>query len=189
MKNAQNSDYTDRVIDHYCTKWGSDYDIFLWEKGPIEKLPFNFRVLEFAPRNGRDMWTYATAGMSYPEGSQPIELHIHSSQQDSNLIEILTAVVFYHNNTSSLGLNHTVNFGKPWQSNSKCKFGFISLPYLDGPDLEILHLGEFDIKFFWLIPVTEAEIRFKQKLGVNALEQLFETHGLNYLDPQRSSLV
>jgi len=65
------------------------------------------------------------------------------------------------------------------------------LPYLDGPSLEqckssrYLHL----IRFLWLIPITEAERKYKQAFGVEALEQNFSTSNFDYLDPKRPSVV
>jgi len=182
--------YQERIIDHYKRVWSNQSNPYFWDKGPIEKLPHDFRILEFPPTSNRQMWTYATCSMSQPEDKSPIELHIFSSVQDTSLVELLTTVVYYHRNTNSLDLNHTVNFGRPWQGESFCEYGFISLPYLDGPDLENLCLSDQgkQIKFYWLIPVTELEVKYKSKFGIAALEKKFD-EGLNYIDPLRQSLV
>jgi hypothetical protein len=62
--------------------------------------------------------------MSQPVDAMPIELHIFSSIKDESIIELFTSVAFYHRNTSMLGLNHTINFGRPWQNRSDCDHGF-----------------------------------------------------------------
>jgi hypothetical protein len=185
------SKYQDEIIDHYTKIWESEFNIYLWDKGPIEKLPYNYRVLEFAPNNTREMWIYATCCMSNPEDKIPIELHIFSSKQDVELVELLTIVTYYHHNTSQLNLNHTINFGKSWQNKSECKYGLISLPYLYGPNLENYYRSDCNktSKFYWLIPVTKKEVNFKKKFGVEALEQKFDIVQLNYLDPLRSSVI
>ena len=42
---------------------------------------------------------------------------------------------------------------------------------------------------FGRIPITEAELAFKKKHGLDALEQKWEAAGFNYLDPLRRSVV
>ena len=86
-------------------------------------------------------------------------------------------------------MGHSVNFGRPWIDGSQCDYGLISLPYLDGPDLEVLSLGSRTVKFYWLIPVTPSEVDFKKRLGLEALEVEFDRSGLDYVNPQRKSVI
>ena len=181
--------YQKEIIKHYIKNWQNEPQLRLWDRGSFEKLPADFRVLEFKPNDKRDMWTYATCCMSQPNDGNPIELHIFSSKQDVQIVELLTMVAYYHRNTSNVGLNHTVNFGKPWQENSLCTYGFISLPYLDGPELENFNFKRNHIvKFYWLIPIMKQEVDFKIKHGVEALEEKFD-NGFNYIDPLRNSVI
>jgi Suppressor of fused protein (SUFU) len=181
--------YFDKVFEHYKKCWNSEPNVYLWNKGPIQKLPFEFRVLEFPIFGSRNMWTYATCCMSDLSCANPIELHIFSPNRDEGLIELLTAITYYHWNTGNLNIDHTVNFGKPWKDGSKCEFGLISLPYLDGPALENLHLPDTTIKFYWLIPITKDEVEYKKKFGVESLEKIFDSSSFNYLDAGRRSVV
>lgn len=182
-------EYYNLILEHYRTQWRNEPRSYLWDKGPIEKLPSMFRVLEFGPSESRDMWTYATCGMSSLDKISPVELHIFSSKKDETIIELLTVITFYHHNTSILNLGHTVNFGKPWQDNSKCEFGLISLPYLDGPELENLVLPDRAVKCYWLVPITREEMEYKKRNGMEALEEQFEKTPFNYIDPNRKSVV
>lgn len=77
----------------------------------------------------------------------------------------------------------------PWYIGSECTFGFISLPYFNGSDLEVFNDDKNITNFYWLIPITEKERDFKKLNGVEALEDLFEKNNFNYLDPFRKSLV
>lgn len=179
--------YRDQVEQHYITQWGQNYNTYLWDKGPFYKVSPFFRVLQFLPNETHNMWTYATVCMSSHLEKKPIELHLFSNKQDNNLIELLTIVAYYHQNTHKIGLNDTVNFGKSWQDDSFCHYGYISLPYLDGPSLENLYLNEKQVKFYWLIPITPKELYYKMKYGVEKLEEMFEEKNLDYMDPNRSS--
>lgn len=182
--------YQNQIIKHYEEVWEVTANLYLWDKGPIEKLPYDFRILEFAPTKKRNMWTYATCCMSNPEDVYPLELHIFSSERDDTIIELLTSVAYYHRNTSQLGLHHTINFGRPWRNGAESNHGFISLPYLDGPHLEDMELNRNKIvKFYWLIPVTEKEVIFKIENGVAALERKFEQIDFDYINPKRRGLV
>ena len=189
-KGANN--YFDTIKDHYLSIWKKDPKIYLWEKGPIEKLNHDFKVLEFPPISQNRMWMYCTCCMSDLNDEHPIELHIFSKERDESIIELLTGVAYYHKSSNKIGLWHTINFGRGWQDNSMCEYGLISLPYIYGPILENLYLDRGKqkcIKFYWLVPVTKEEVNYKRDYGIEALEQLFEQQSLNYLDPHRNSVV
>lgn len=184
--------YRSQLISHYEQIWHNSAQIVNWTKGPISELEQDFCVLEFSPTENRDMWTYATCCMSKLTDLMPIELHIFSKEQSNELVELLTITAHFHRNDQPLNLNHTVNFGKPWQNQSMCDHGLISLPYLDGPELENLCLKEYDnktVKFYWLLPVTRTEINYAKDNGIDSLEQKFEMPGFNYLDVHRQSVV
>jgi hypothetical protein len=135
------------------------------------------------------MWTYATVGMSQPGDACPIELHMFSPVRSDLLVELLFATAHYHRTGASLGLDDTVNFGRPWLEGSECDHGLISLPYLDGPSLENLNAGGGSAKFYWLLPVTRSEVDFKARFGVDALESEMERQRFNYLDPARKPVA
>jgi hypothetical protein len=58
---------------------------------------------------------------------------------------------------------------------------------LDGPKLE--WLDEPRVRLLWMIPITEAEVGFKKKHGLEALEEKFEAAQFNFLNPFRPSTV
>ena len=186
----QEVEYRDRLVAHYERVWHEEAVRLGWHKGPAQEISPEFCVLEFRPRTDREMWTYATCCMSDPADQQPIELHLFSPVQSEAHLELLTAIAHYHRTGVKLGLGHTVNFGRPWLDDSPCEFGLISLPYLDGPELEWLSLGANPrARLLWLIPITAAEVAFKKAQGVQALEDRLEAASFNYLDPQRRSVA
>lgn len=178
------------VQSHYETEWNRPADACRsWTQGPSAQLPPGFVVLEFAPTPTRQMWTYATCGMSCQGDAEPIELHLFSPKQSDTHVELLTVVAHFHLTGAYLGLWHTVNFGRPWMPGSLCSHGLISLPYLDGPSLEWCEFSNRTVRFLWLIPITSEESAYKQKEGVEALEEAFERASFDYLNPFRDSVV
>jgi len=147
----------DAISSRYSSFWQSTPTPKIWKHGPIHDLPPLFRVLEFAP-SSRNLWTYATCEMSQPTDEFPIELHLFSPTQSDQHIELLTTIAHYHRTGHPLNLHHTVNFGRPWLPGSLCDHGLISLPYLDGPRLELLQLSDskHPIRCLWLLPITQS---------------------------------
>lgn len=183
------SEYTEQLQEHYETCWNSKARALKWRSGPVEELPEDFRVLLFEPNTARNMWTYATCGMSLKTDDEPLELHLFSPIENPQLVELLTAIAHYHRTSSQLGLGHTVNFGRSWLPGSACDHGLVSLPYLDGPSLEWMQAEEFQVRFLWLVPITQREVDYKKEHGLEALESKLEAASFNYLDSKRPSVV
>jgi len=181
--------YVNRLRAHYERCFQGRCADRTWPFGPARQMPRPFRVCEFAPSAERSMWTYATLGMSLGMSDDPIEIHIVSPVQERSLVELLTAIAHYHRTGARLGVGHTINFGRPWLPESGCRFGLISLPYLDGPELEEFGWLDSLVRCLWLIPITEAEREFKKARGLDDLEALFEEKGLDYLNPHRASIT
>lgn len=184
-----NKSLIEKIQFHYESFWQTKASSLRWTKGPVNELPPVFSILEFSPTKQREMWTYATCGMSLRTDKQPMELHIFAPKQNHELVELLTVVAHYHITATALSLTDTVNFGRPWWPGSKCSYGLISLPYLDGPQLEWLKIDTTSIRFLWLIPITEEERNYKRMYGIEALERRLEEAGYNYVDPERASVV
>ena len=185
-----NTEHRARIAAHYRANWGTAGHQIDFVRGPIYQLPPDFGVLEFVPTQRRRMWTYATCCMSQPDDRVPLELHMFSLDRNKEIVEVLVATAHYHGTGETLDLGHTVNFGRSWIEGSKCDFGLVSLPYLDGPKLEKLNVdGEQLAAFYWLVPVTKSEVEFKKHNGVEALEAKLEGAAFNYLDPHRKPVV
>ncbi len=184
-------DHYDAIKCHYEDVWSNIGTQCVWDKGPAREPVRAIKILEFPPTALRNMWTYATCGMSSPLDQNPIELHLFSNSKEPAHVELLTVIAHYHRTGAELGLNHTVNFGRPWYPDSACEHGLISLPYLDGPNLEMCPVTAQDyiVKCLWLIPITSAEAAFAKSSGLDALEEAFEERGLDYLGKHRQSVV
>jgi hypothetical protein len=183
-------DYCGEIVRHYERVWLNRGTSRVWRLGPVHELPRDFCVLEFAPTRTRDMWTYATRCMSHPTEDDAIELHLFSRVQSELHVELLTVIAHYHR-THTLGLGDTVNFGRPWMNDSKCTYGLISLPYLDGLALEEFSLPELGriVRCLWLIPITKSEVEYKITLGLEALEHRFDESHFDFLNPHRGCVI
>ena len=188
-KNTWDSSYSQLIVAHYSKLWAPPIARHRFSRGPIHELPPDFEILEFQ----RDQVSKAYATVCMSQLSDPpedrLELHLFSpaSASTDSLVEILTVTAHYHRTGARLGVDHSVNFGKPWLPGSICTFGLISLPYMDGLELE--RLEEPKVRFLWLLPATESEVAYKKKYGMEALEERFEIAQFNYQDPLRPSVV
>jgi hypothetical protein len=177
------------VIEHYASAWERPWFDQTQMRGPGAQQMRGFSVLAFGPRPSRQLWTYATCGMSCGESDPQIELHLLSPTNNLVHVETLTAIAHYHLTGNHIKTGDTVNFGRPWLGKSLCEFGLISLPYLDGPKVEICNRSQSTIHCLWLIPITREERDFKIQFGLEALEQKFQATDFNYADPRRQSVV
>ena len=129
--------------------------------------------------------------MSQPCDDVRTELHLFSEVKAEEHVELLTAIAHYNRTGNRVDLGHTVNFGRPWMIGSQCSYGLISLPYLDGPALEVLEMPDItkSVRCLWLLPITKAEVDYKKRYGVEALEHKLEESHFSYLDAGRRSVV
>jgi hypothetical protein len=180
------------VIAHYHRAWGEHAYEAWWRRGPAEELPASFRVLVFEPTPERQLWVYATCGMSEAPGDSAIELHLFSPVEYACHIELLTVVAHYHRTGHRVdAVGSTVNFGREWMPGSNLTYGLISRPYQNGPSLENLSDkdGNALVSCHWLLPITKSEREYKKQFGLEKLEALFNRHGLQYADAKRASVV
>lgn len=175
---------------HYQQYFGVEGRKKVLNKGPQEKLHSGFYVLEIPPNERHSVFIYCTVGMSADRlDDNLIELFAFSPKADEKLVELMTYTASYHRAGLPLNLHHTVNIGQPWLDNSNCDHAFISLPYLDNQELRLFNFDDHEIHCYWLIPITVAERDYKIENGSEALEQLFEEKGLDYINPDRKCVV
>jgi len=182
--------YTAELVAHYEKNWRQRATYRRLLRGPGHHLPRSFKVLEFPPGKQREVWTYATCGMSPPEDRHRRELHVFAPHESIEPVEILYETTVFHRKGTRLRAGASFNIGRPWMDRSKCSWGLVANPFLDGPKLE--HLGtddERDVTCLWLIPITRSERDYKVEFGIDALTSLFSERGVNFLDPERPSVV
>jgi hypothetical protein len=177
------------VARHYAQSWGRGGSPQAFAGARALNLPDQFTVLAYAPSNLRPYWTYATCGMSQPADDAGVELFLFAPYSAPEVVELLYATAHYHRAGAALRHGQTVNFGRPWMGASACTFGLVSRPYVDGPGLETARLNGREVKVYWLLPVTPAEVAFGKANGLEALEAAFEAARLQFTRPGRDSAV
>jgi hypothetical protein len=186
------SKYEELLRRHYESVWKASGVPTRLSEGPLWELSPQYSVLKFSPQHREGAaraWRYATCGMSEPGSSELLELFMESPVQCQRIVELLNMTAHFHRTGERLGLGHSVNFGGPWLPGSKCDYGLVCLPYLDGPVLERTSLQENNVRVLWLLPITKAERDYKKRFGLEALERVFDKVRLNYLDAERPSVV
>jgi hypothetical protein len=183
----------EEVVQHYFSFFeGHKAHRCEWDRGPMPEAIPEFHVLRFEPGPRIGLWTYCSVGASSitHEDAGKLEFLIHSEREDPRLVELLTMVAYFHRSTR-LGLGHTLTIGEPWLPGSSCDYFLISLPYPLGPEIEICHLedGQDHAHVHWLLPITKAERDFKAANDVEALEQAFEEHKIEFWKIDRRSVI
>jgi hypothetical protein len=181
--------YNRALRAHYEKTWGVEGKLEVLEIGSKYAVLDSFCVLRFAPRAGRNRFTYATVGMSADRSRGRVELHLHAPRADVRLVELLCGIAHHHMTVALLDLHHVVHFDRPWLPESSCVNGYITHPYLDGPALETPPPPGPDTRCLWVIPVTESEKAYALEKGVQALETAFEEAALDHADPTRPSVI
>jgi hypothetical protein len=103
----------------------------------------------------------------------------------------LGMVAYYHAGPpeNRLGVGQLLPIGGGWVEGSTLDSILVTLPYLWGPKLEHCELPDRHIQVLWAFPITTEEHRFARDHGVDALEARFEEAEVNYLNPNRQSVV
>jgi Suppressor of fused protein (SUFU) len=186
------SDTDDAVRRHYQNSWPDrDHEEFEWTAGPIgNRLP-TFRVRRIAPGKRSDPWVYATVGAwRATDGKDSKEFFILSATESPSHVETLAMVTNFHADPKhQLSIGSTMNIGRPWMDGATAGHLLVSLPYPYGPNLEHLDADGTHVQVLWLVPITAAEAAYRRDRGLEALEQLLETDGVDVLNPGRLSLV
>lgn len=182
--------YNAALEQHYDKVWHcKDMQKSFDANGRIVMVNPDFKVLEIMPSSKSSIWTYATVGMAGKYGDAGIELHVFSDIKNPIWVGILESVAHFHLTEARLSIGHTVNFGVGIVEDSNLTHGLISLPYLDGQNLELFSYGSQKISCLWLIPISQSELQYKKLYGLEALERIFEKTGFAYSDAKRLSVV
>ena len=169
---------------------GHTWHEFEYTRAPAGRIPLEFRVVQVDGGPRTPLYTYLSVGAWEATGhaNHGLEFLVTTGQPELECVELLAMVAYYHR-TEGLGVGHTFPLGYGWLGGS-CSHMLVSLPYKFGPDLEVCCLkDEGHVRFLWLLPITEAEKRFRHEHGLEALERRFEEARLKFAVPWRESVV
>jgi len=181
-------------IDHLEKNWPSHKkESFTWDLGPIKQALPNFSVIRITPKSSDEPWVYLSHGAREINKNHHDcrEFFILAPSESPRHIETLAMLVNFHASENNfLTIGACVNIGRGWLEGSNLDHLLISIPYPFGPKLEKCHFdGGNIIKYLWLLPVNQAEKEYLNQLGLEALESKFDENAIDYLDPNRSSVI
>jgi suppressor of fused protein SUFU len=161
-----------------------------WAKSYVSELYPDFRVLEVKPGPKDRNWNYVSSGTweVAQEGAGLTEFTIITDKPGVRQIQILTMNHPYHRD-HNLMVGDSYALGEPWVKDSNCTHMLVSLPYPYGPDFELCAIDDSHLHIYWLLPITEREHDYKVRNGAEALEEVFETQGLEYWKTKRKSVI
>jgi hypothetical protein len=166
---------------------------FFWRSGPISRAYNNFCVLQIEPEKHENQWVYITLGASeiHSSNHEHLEFFILSPKEYPPHIDTLAMVANFHADPQYGGiyLGKVINIGRSWMEDSICKYFLVSLPYTIGEKFEYLQTDKLRIRFLWLLPITKNEVDYLLKYGQEKLEEEFEKAEIEYLNPNRPSVV
>jgi hypothetical protein len=184
----------DQIRAHYDSVFEKDrIDEVHWTPGPMTSRLPDFHIVKVRPDRPEGLWTYATIGAWAATRDEPASLEFVAvaRSEAAVIMERLAHAAYYHAGppTNRLGVGHTVPIGEGWVPGSPLDHILVSLPYLWGPKLEHCPVSDRHVQVVWLLPIHKIERDFKQRHGVEALEQKLEAAAIDYLDPFRPPVV
>jgi hypothetical protein len=160
-----------------------------WQTGAIAATNPDVRVLRVDPETRGGLWLHVSSGAWNAAGRRiGHEFMLVTPFKTLRAVELLAMVVYFHG-VEPLSVGDTVAIGEPWLPGSACNALLLSAPYLLDDDLWSLRFGDREVRFLWAIPITPDERAYVGKHGLDALEEQFETVGLEYWDAHRASVV
>jgi len=139
-----------------------------------------------------DPWTYVSEGAWVVETvtDYRLEFVLMAHQESPIHVETLAMVANFHADPKHrLDVGHTINIGRGWTETASLTHFLISVPYPIGPSFEFCEADSLKVRYLWLLPVTESEVQFRHRKGLEALEALFDEKSIETLDPVRESVV
>lgn len=183
----------DRLREHLLQAFPSrKLDVFHWDQVPLKSVFPDFDVLRLAPAAQDPAWLFVSRGASeiVLASGDRFEFLIASPEDDPVHIENLAMVASFHADPRyRLYPGRIVSIGRPWMADSNLDHLFVSLPYPYGEAFERCGVGPDLIRILWLQPIAASEARFAREHGLDALEQRFEDHEVNYLARSRPAVA
>lgn len=176
---------------HIATFWPENRrTILTWDHGPIlERIP-GFHVVRVAPKTREEAWVYLSVGASTAYSTRGLEFFIMSPMATDQHVETLAMIAHFQSfDAHRLNIGSTVNLGRPWMGRSECDHMVVTLPYPFGPVLEMAPEAANGARFYWLVPISEAEATFIKRDGFEEFENRVEASQVDVIDPLRPLVI
>jgi Suppressor of fused protein (SUFU) len=182
-----------KLSEHLNKTWAENVkERFTWDLGNIREVLPNFSVIQISPHAEGEPWVYVTFGAweVICDKSHRKEFFILSPMKNARHVETLTMLASYYAcSNNKIDIGSCIAIGRPWLENSGQDRLLVQLPYPYGPELELCQLNDVLIKFLWVLPISDVEQKYLSTMGLEALEEKFEEQEIDYLNPNRNSVV
>lgn len=148
------------------------------------------------PQNGVSF--YSTIGLSeysiglrYKDYKLRVELIFTIDQKESVAANMLATCAF-----------HVINSGQKcspgvifrdvittYKSDTQMKHIMFTSPFLWDDKLKGLHISDMIVEWLLAVPISENECKYAEEFGSDALEDLFEQHGIDIFNLERVSVL
>lgn len=164
----------------------------VWDAEFLRRKGLEITTLHVPPTPAFDFDTYISAGLS--RLSQPgAGLHdyiLASPFATEEHCELITMMAHMMRSTGrAWHLGEVIHIGRPWIHGGTPDRLLVSLPYPFGPALEEADTVTPGLRLLWLLPIHAAEEQVLHSHGLEALEERFDTVGIDFLDPVRPCVV
>lgn len=179
-------DYNKSVRLHLESFWPDrKIKAMTWNSGRIlEEMP-DFRIFCVEPPEHENFpWVYVSSGMGEMINQEFFIISPYETPEHVEALAMLASVCFNYGG-AHLNLGNVVEIGRPWLENSNLENFLISLPYPYGKKLEYMD----NVRFMWLLPITNEEKDFLKDHSAEELEALFDREEIDYLAQSRRSAV
>jgi hypothetical protein len=175
------------IRQHYEAYFDREGEELTWPHGPAAHRMGAFRVLEVAPGERTQLWTYASVG-AFVLREPGLELLLLIAERSTRAVELVTIAAAHHQ-ARGLRAGERIALGEPWIDGAMCDALLVSARTPFGAALERAQAGGRAVQVLWLLPITPAERRFAAERGVEELEQLFDDSPPEYWRRDRASVV
>ncbi|MEM8981007.1 MAG: suppressor of fused domain protein [Pseudomonadota bacterium] len=185
-------EYVAGLIAHTTKYFEGSPQIRIWDEDRMLSFSDGIRTYEFHPNEQVEHWVYISEGVGLlePELLHPHEYIISSDHSNGEHAELIAMLAFLISTRKRLfHIGETIDIGRPWIAGSSMSRLLVSTPYPYGPKLENAEICGRPLSLIWLLPIHDREQGFLASDGLEALEAKFDSNAIEFLDPNRASVV
>lgn len=149
-------------------------------------------IIDCADPTDKEVTFYSTMGLiNYPIKGNRYEILMAGFSRYKEVANILSSCAFFvmKNGWECTYANVFETLVEMYYEDKDMKHILFVSPYIWEDKLEGFKVGKEPIEFVLAVPISQKELEYKMKFGMDALEDLFEEKGVDICDIDRKSVV